>query len=251
MINILIVEDNLPVVRTIEKIILNKDSSFSVKKANSADEALIFLKQDIDFHMFWLDINLSNTHCPNHAGFDFALLIRQTPRYIFTPIIFITSLADMELDAYRKVHCHLFLVKPFKKIEIDRILDRLLRSLPSPPSNDLKKWLIRKNGVYYSLMVKDMIYIESTRRGINIHMKNEVFPAPYQTMTDTVAELGPLGFIRCHRSFLINTQYLCNVDLTNQTLTLHADGDNISIAIGKTYIPAIKEWMNGEIIQES
>jgi DNA-binding LytR/AlgR family response regulator len=45
------------------------------------------------------------------------------------------------------------------------------------------------------------------------------------------------SFIRCHKRFIINSQYITNIDLTNNYVEVY----NTSIPIGRTYKSGVEQ----------
>ncbi len=73
-----------------------------------------------------LDINLDMNDKEDISGITFAREVRMRREYAFTPIVMITSLANMELTAYRELHCYQYLIKPYNEKDIEKLAGKLL-----------------------------------------------------------------------------------------------------------------------------
>ncbi len=89
-VNILLVDD-MPANLLSTKSIL-EELGLNIVCANSGEEALKHLLYE-DFAVILMDVNM-----PRLSGFETAALIRQRPRSIYTPIIFITAINTTEMD---------------------------------------------------------------------------------------------------------------------------------------------------------
>lgn len=69
--------------------------------------------------MFVVDIVLDIAMPNDASGIKFARDMRNLQQYKFTPIIFLTSLHDPEIYAYRELHCYGYVEKPFDPKEVE------------------------------------------------------------------------------------------------------------------------------------
>jgi len=116
--NILIVEDN-PIQRKNLRIMLQVvDEQFHIYEAESKDEALQIVKT-ASIQLFFIDILLKNS-----LGLDLAIEIRKMRGYEFTFIVFLTTHVEYLSEAFKKVHCYDYIIKPYDKDEIINIVMR-------------------------------------------------------------------------------------------------------------------------------
>lgn len=71
----------------------------------------------------------------------------------------------------------------------------------------------------------DLIYIESQRRKLRLHLSNEVIDM-YGSLTAMAASL-PWQFVQCHKSFIVNLEYV--VELQKEGFVM-ASGDKIAVS---------------------
>lgn len=241
--NILIVEDN--------KVTLNKLSAaiykeiggeINVYEAMTVEEAyVVLLENRID--VFIIDIILNTRISGDTSGIKLANKIRKNKEYLFTPIIFITALADPQLYAYRELHSFGYLEKPFSMNEAIRLI-RL--ALQSPVAVDEEKLIyFRKDGILYAVQTSKVIYLQVRNHIMEIYMLNDELKIPYITIKQFLKEVDSRSFLQCNRSTLVNKKYIRYVDLTNRCIGFEKPYGTVDI--GPTfYKRVVKELQNNE-----
>ena len=82
--------------------------------------------------------------------------------------------------------------------------------------------------------IETIDYIESIRRKVFIHSDDGMYQM-YSTMRDIIAKL-PESFLRCHNSYLVNSERVVTVRSTEIVLTSGA-----KIPISKRYAKGVRE----------
>ncbi len=105
MTRILILEDSKDCLEAITVMVERVSGHVRAVPVNSLEEARAALdeKAQPPFQAFLLDINLQMDDSSDISGITFAREVRMRKEYAFTPIVMITSLANMELTAYREL----------------------------------------------------------------------------------------------------------------------------------------------------
>lgn len=214
---ILIIEDNKTHMAALCKIIEKLSRDILIYSAYDTGQAFrIALEQHI--HLFLIDIVLNSKKPGDVSGLNFAREIREISKYKFTPLIFVTSLEDPKLYSYSQLHCYGYIEKPFSVAEVR---DTILSALEFPVKDDDNKYVyFRKDGIVYSLCVRDVIYIESSRRRITIHCINDKLEIPYKTSEEILQDLDSEAFIQCSRYNIVNKKYIEQIDYTNRFIKL-------------------------------
>ncbi|MFN8612207.1 MAG: response regulator [Vulcanimicrobiota bacterium] len=91
---VLLVDDNQHKLHSMESVL--GTLPLDVLTASSAKEALKLLLRRQDFAVILLDVNM-----PDMDGFELAEMIRQRPRFEYTPLIFVTSISTSEAERAR------------------------------------------------------------------------------------------------------------------------------------------------------
>lgn len=233
--NILILEDNIKTLTALEMAIQQISGTISVFTAQSYEDAckIAFMKR-ID--VFILDIILETKTPGDTSGIKFAELIRKHEDYFFTPIIFITVLADPELYAYRNIHSFGYLEKPFS---MSQVIELVKDAMKYTPSMDGKQEIyLRKDGILIAVKLKDVVYVSANHHALDIYMLNEMVSIPYMTIKRFLVESGRSGFIQCSRNTAVNKAYIQNLDLTNRYIEL---SNGTRVEIGMTFCQKIRQ----------
>lgn len=238
MVNILVLEDEYSIRTAIGKAIKEKEN-VNVCSVSCIQDARSYLYGEITFHLFFLDINMDNQNEKDQAGFEFAKEIRRILKYTFIPIIFITAIIEKEIPAYREIHCYQFFTKPFDMSKIEQLVDQQLLLMAEQKKEKVNKWIVKKDGVFYPLLVEDIVYIESIFRGICLHLRQEDFRLAYYSLGSALRELEEYGFFQCHKSIVVNSHYIYYIDLLNRYIELK--GKKVCLDIGKTYAVKLRK----------
>lgn len=238
---ILILEDNNVHAQALMKIIQNLHRDLQVYYASDVKTAYQLALEN-HMHLFLVDIIL-DTHSPGDvSGLEFAKEIRGITKYKFTPLIFITSLEDPKLYSYSQLHCFGYIEKPFS---IAQVRDTILGALEYPVKEDDDKYVyFRKEGIVYSAYVKDIVYIESSRRKIKIHCVNDELEIPYKTCEEMLKDLDSASFIQCSRYCIVNKRYIEQIDYTNRFIKLKYVDEQIEI--GRIMQKELKKRLGNE-----
>lgn len=240
MTRIMILEDNKDSLKALQ-IMIEKTSAdivtVPVSSLEMAQKALQEAKET--FHAFLLDINLNENDAEDTSGLTFAGEIRNIRQYAFTPIVMITSLASLELEAYRELHCYQYIIKPYQEEEIHKLVHKLLFQTGEASEPSV---LIKKEGINYKLFCKDIVCIKAIPRGVSIVLAKEEMKVLYLSIKQLMEKLPEEQFLQCHRMFVINRDYIDYVDMVNGIVHMK---NGTEAEIGVTYKTKMKEALHG------
>ncbi len=239
MTSVLILEDCKQSAEALGAIIKESKLDLHALYASTYHEAIQLLNSEEKISLFLLDINLDSFKKENKQGLMFAKKIRELPNYAFTPIVFITSTAELELVSYRETQCYSYLVKPYDKNQVLGLLSKL--SINKAPTKK-EQLIVKKDGVNYRIHVEDIVCIEAIPHGVSIYLKDEILDVKYLSIKQLLEKLPREQFLQCHRMFVVNTEYIEYVDTVNQFVKLQ--GIQKTIDIGITYKSNLRRWMN-------
>lgn len=97
-----------------------------------------------------------------------------------------------------------YLIKPLQEDEFSRTMNRLLSSISNDNENHL---LIQKGNELNIILFDNIIYCEIINRKVYLHLKDEPVIDYYDKIEILEKKLDK-RFFKCHRSYLINLQYL-------------------------------------------
>ena len=240
MTHVLILEDDRASMEALEKILKEYSENICVHTASSYEEAKELLKQDTRYGLFLLDVNLRGENREDIGGILFARELREQFRYTFTPVVMVTSVGAMEMQAYRELHCYQYIMKPFRPEQVKEVVRKVLEKerQEEPPSI-----MVKRDGVSYQVQCEDIRYIEAIHRGVCLHLKSENWKVPYVTLKEILSRVPEGMFLKCHRMFAVNRREVEYFDTVNRIVKLRDCADVIEI--GVTYKAEIGRLVSG------
>lgn len=112
-------------------------------------------------------------------------------------IIFVTGLDEYALDGY-DVDARGYILKPYQATYIHNTLDRILRN------SGAVAYTIKVYNQIIRIPIADILYFESQNTKCVIHCIDNVIYTIYKKLGDVEEELSGNGFLRSHRSYLVN-----------------------------------------------
>lgn len=214
MINCIIVDDEPLAAALLENHISKIDHLKLIGKAENAIEAYKLLQnQTVD--LMFLDIQM-----PDFSGIDFLKSLSQKPKTIFTTAYREFAIEGFELEAVD------YLLKPITFERFFKSIERVLRNISDSKDNFI---IIKTEGMHHKMSLRDIIYIESQGNDIKITLSSNESFISKNKIADLELLLTSKGFIRVHRSFIINTLFV--TAFNNNELHLKA----YRIPVGRSY----------------
>ena len=216
--NILIVEDNKACMNALAEIVKECDSASVIYCAdNSSDAYKYAMEERID--LLLVDIMLDNNVQNDISGIIFADRIRQLDRYRFVPLVFLTSLEDYKMSAFKNLHCYEYIEKPF---DFEKVKDVVENALKYPVKDERNNRYIyhRQDGILYSIDTEKIIYMESVKRNLVVYLTDEKIEMAYKTCKSMLRELNTENFLQCSRTVIVNRKYISCVDEANRYINM-------------------------------
>lgn len=154
------------------------------------------LRYDKPIDLLFLDIQMKETD-----GMTVARKLRK--RGFRGYLIFVTVLKEMVFQSF-EVQAFDYLVKPMEQRKFDKTMERLLASMQNAGEANL---LIRRGYESHIIALDDIVYCEIIDRKVYLHLISSKIIDYYERIENLESRLDG-RFFRCHRSFLINLQYL-------------------------------------------
>lgn len=164
-------------------------NSFESAQAN-------ILKSNYD--IIFLDVNLKGI-----SGFELLKHIKSGSR-----VVFVTAYSEFMLEALRN-RAFDYLVKPVKESDLISCINRLVKESDA----DIKSTsiYIKSKGVTRILSLNDIIYVEGDGPYSILYTKEEDIKTA-RTIKSLLPDLSN-GFIRIHKSYLVNRKYIKGFNL--------------------------------------
>jgi two-component system LytT family response regulator len=133
-------------------------------------------------------------------------------------VIFTTAYDEYALKAF-ELHAVDYLQKPFSQHRFDDALAQARKQLgqTSPALTQLvtavrpERILIRDRGQTHVVAVESIEYVEAQDDYIQIHAQGKTWMKT-QSLSDLEAQLDPAKFVRVHRSFLVNIDFVVGIE---------------------------------------
>lgn len=224
--SVYIVDDDKTVTNQLSEIIKNwaiiKDLKVNTVIKNDLNE--VIPSMIVPFDLVILDIRIGNKN-----GIEFARELRSTGSD--ATIAFISNYEQYAIDGY-SVHAVSYLLKPLKKEKIEALLDEASSKAGDFASKSLRFSL---NGKLVFIATDSIRYIDVFNKRITVHLidKNETF---YMSINSLENQLPTTSLVRCHRSYVINLNYIKEFT-ADQVYLLGIDKP---IPIGRSYSKDIK-----------
>lgn len=233
--NVLIVEDDATQLEGIATIILaNFQNTHCIKVKNYQNAIDIIDEKLKDIDLIILDIDLDSDD--GRDGVDLGSYVRNVPNHKTTPILFITGYPEEAARAVHNTNCFDFLTKPLNKQELTAAIRKLINI------NLLSEKPIRfrdVSGIYYRPLPSQIKYIKAMHRNIIVCTTEGEFTSNSAPLNKLIDEL-PASFIRCHRSYIVNTTYIHAFDRTNAYICLSGEG-TLRIPVSRKLVNYISE----------
>ncbi|KXX68079.1 LytTR family DNA-binding domain-containing protein [Flammeovirga sp. SJP92] len=234
LINILIIEDEILLAQDLQ-LRLESTNNYKTTIAQSYEEAIkILVTSKIDFLI--IDITLKG----DKSGIDLAEKVNEK---FHLPFIFLTSHADQQtFDKAKLVKPHAYLLKPFNDRMISMSIDLALSNFTSNEEEEQEKAVasveeenevpqkplfIKQDNVFKKVDIKDIVYLEADSNYTIVHTLEHDYTYS-QVLKKFQEKLSQSFFLRIHRSYIINTDYVTSFEYNSITLN-----NNLKLPVSK------------------
>jgi len=156
----------------------------------------LLLDSGCDFDLIFLDIQMQQPD-----GMATAKMLRQQKSRAL--LIFVTVLKDCVFDAF-EVEAYDYLLKPVDSLRFQRTMDRAIGAIERRRSGSV---IIRRGNSCQVLLLEQITYCEVQGRKIYIHRDDGTVIDHYERLEDFERRVDR-RFFRCHRSYLVNLEYV-------------------------------------------
>lgn len=219
---IAICDDNITILDEISSMLDEYLENSKVKISYSCFKSYRDISDSIDdFDLFLLDYRMDDYSAKSNepSGMEFAKSLREKYGNSKT-VIFITAYPEIVYDAF-EVRAYRFIPKPIVKEKLFKAIDDYLAS-----HTDTDMLLVKTNDEVNVININDIYYLEVSRKDTFIYFKDSCIKCR-RTITSFEKELEPYGFMRIHRSFIINTRRIVSFDTRTARLD---NGEKIFIS---------------------
>lgn len=177
------------------------------------------------FDAVFLDVDM-----PGLSGEETAEYIIGSEKTL--PIIFVTNHDDFVFSSFR--------YRPFgflRKRYIDNELEDIIKRLDKYMAEIERCYTFNSHNKLISVRLNDINYIEVYGHETLVHTENAVLTTS-KALSAIEKELSEYGFIRTHKSYIVNTRYIFSVERNSIILS---NGENLPVS--RTKLTDVKQMM--------
>ena len=226
MIRIAIVDDEKIIREHIKKLIENKQQEYVIDTYSAGEE---LLQAEKCYDIVFLDIQMDGIN-----GIDTARALRQKVEDMV--LVFVTGVKEYVFDAFDVAAFH-YLIKPINEQKFTSVIERAVLEVGKKKQHSMGQLFVKTRYRNVTLEQKDILYIESRAKKVEIHTKTDIMDA-YASIGELEKQLKE-NFYRCHRGYLVNLAFI--TEYSNDSITLN-NGESIILAKEK-YGEFVKVYM--------
>lgn len=211
MISILICDDDITIVEemhlVIERILRDADRKAKIYTFTDAASVSEQILSGCDIAL--LDIDFDGAE---YNGMDIARKLRSLRSD--TVIIFVTNFIEYAPEGY-EVQAFRYILKRDLEADLKVVLPLALKQL------NQETLPIQVNGEIIKVPLDDILYLEVQQHNVTVvtrRLTPDRKPKDYATLSDLEGRLEPLGFLRIHKSYLVNMKHLKKFQCREATL---------------------------------
>ena len=158
----------------------------------------------------------------------------------FCIIIFLSNYIHYATKVYDVNHIY-FVLKTEANVRLPKAIDKAMSIYHKQKSSYLT---ISYQNVNYLIPHGDISYIESLGRYLYIHTNKEVYKS-IKTLKTVADELSSV-FVRCHKSFIVNLDYVFSVTRSNCILKTK-ENIPISTTYSKSFLSSYRKYASNRL----
>lgn len=185
------------------------------------------------FDIVFLDVQM-----PGISGMELAKRLRENGNSC--AVIFVTVLKEPVFDAF-EVDAVDYLCKPVDSVRLKRALERAIRRTEEQKGKTL---LIQTMNRRQSVKLDSILYCEVFNRKILLHTQQGVIEY-YSRLSDVANQLDS-RFAKCHRSYLVNLDYLSECS-KGQIILTNGERIPVSKARWQAFMGQMLHYMKNEV----
>jgi len=238
--SVLVVDDEPHARRHIKKLLSTDTEIEIIYECKNGKEVLKFLKNQVP-NIIFLDINM-----PGISGVEVAANLKT----VDSLIIFSTAYDQYALKAF-ELEAFDYLLKPFENNRFYEVLKRAKVALEKNQQAEfsekfaslyneynnaivphLSEFVVKEKGFEHTISVNEVLYLEASSIYVILHLHDK--KVLYRAAMNLLDQQLPSSFIRIHRSFIINKEYVRHIKyLNNSTYMFTLVNDDVIISSRK------------------
>lgn len=229
-ISILIIESDTDELKDILRILNANSIDTTIDSAEDTDVALLKI---IDLNP---DLILIEYPAKGRTGTGIIKFIQsKLPQ---TTIAFVSNTKGYAADAIHH-EVYDYLLKPIKKVEIERLLEKVLLNKSNNPQSRIRELIDNKqpdtrlgfNTIkgYIIINPEEILYCKADSAFTEMYFTNKSIELTFLFLSKIEEILQPYNFIRISRSIIVNKNFIRKVYLKSNTVVLNSNGEEFEI----------------------
>lgn len=222
---LLAVDDELPALADLVRMLEASSAVGNVESAASAEEALVALGEGHDIDAVFLDVRM-----PGLDGLELARVLRRFERP--PAVVFVSAFDDAAVSAFELAALD-YLVKPVSRRRLDEAIDRVVRHAARPEVADEETIAVDalRGGGTRLLPRSSILYLQAHGDYVRVASDDGRFLLRAR-LTELEERWTAHGFVRVHRGFVVNLRRAVEVRprLNGTAVLVMADGAEVPIA---------------------
>ncbi|MGZ3862498.1 MAG: LytR/AlgR family response regulator transcription factor [Bacteroidia bacterium] len=235
---IVIVEDEQKIRRSIANVIrIHYPNATVVGEAENATSGIQVIKESNP------DVVLLDIQMPGNSGFD---MLKELVPLTFK-VIFITAFNEFAVRAF-KFSAVDYLLKPVVPDELVEALQKALQQINAERSNEKldvlmgnlnglakenKKIILNSHDKMQVVSVADIIKCKADGNYTIFYLQNKSSITVSKPIKVYEELLAPLGFFRCHNSYLVNLSFVDRLEKRDGGILILKDGSKLDVSSRK------------------
>lgn len=247
MMTALIVDDEPHARRYIRDLLLKDQEVELLGECRNGREAIAFVEQN-EPDIVFLDIQM-----PGINGIEVAHTLKSN----HCAVIFTTAYDEYALKAF-EVEAVNYLLKPFdakrfyealnmakdtitlkKQAEFSKKIMNLYHNFKESNSPHLTEFVLKENGIERIIKANDVCYLEA--RSVYVILRTQQDAHLYRAALNLLEQQLPVQFLRVHRSFIINTNFIDTYKYLNNNTFAFEMKNGEKIVSSRSYKSEIKD----------
>ncbi len=216
-------EERVALAKMVRAYCQSREVAVRLRLFSSGEELLADIQRPGQMNILFLDI-----YMPGLSGVDTARRLRKVDKRC--AIVFATTSTDHGMESF-EVTASDYLVKPIRMDDVARAMDWLLERAAQEP----RPLSVYADGEWRQIPLASILYIEILGHHVHIHTGGGDVVAR-RGLDDLAASIEGEDFLRCHRSYLVNLNYVRGIEGCDFRLT---DGSLVPIRSGD--FPALRD----------
>jgi DNA-binding LytR/AlgR family response regulator len=134
------------------------------------------------------------------------------------------------------------LFRPVRNTDIRDMLDEIISEVERlDESGNTEAFVFKSDGVSYRIPFREIMFFEASNKKVQLHTTGQEIG--YYDSIENLAAVLPPGFIRCHRSFIVNVSKVNEIRGTEMELRLSG---GYRIPFSRSYRNTVKQSMAGQ-----